>query len=158
MAKILDIPSIQKSINTKHAKFIKKFGNAYHKAIADHDLNLNIIISKIKCICGVFIDEKVINEAIQVESNPFKTIRLLKNGNSSYIDITTNGNDISICGYTFDIKSTSSIFNDDFILFKNVNNDEFDWKNFSISLLDYIHLVIYRRKSVLEINIDLLSK
>ena len=44
---ILDLPLIQKTIHSKHGKFIKDFGTTYEKIIADRELFLNMAAARI---------------------------------------------------------------------------------------------------------------
>lgn len=151
---VLDIPLIQKTIHTKHGKFIKEFGPVYEKVIADHELFSNLVMAKIYCIADILIKENVISEVLDVECSPYRKVKLIKKGNNSYIEITTNGIDVLFTGYTYLSLDTSSLLSNNNEIFNDVNDVDFDWKNFSVKLLDYIHSIIYTRKEAARVRMD----
>jgi len=151
---ILDLPLIQKTIHSKHGKFIKDFGTTYEKIIADRELFLNMAAARINCILDIFIKEKVISEALDIECGPYRKIRLIQKGNNSYVDITTNGIDVKLHGHTYLSLDEDSLFRNRAEYFYNINNVDFDWSDFSAKLLDCIHLTIYTKKEAFRVKID----
>lgn len=151
---VLDIPLIQKTIHTKHGKFIKEFGPVYEKVIADHELFSNLVMAKIYCIADILVKENVISEVLDVECSPYRKVKLIKKGNNSYIEITTNGIDVLFTGYTYLSLDTSSLLSNNNEIFNDVNEIDFDWKIFSTKLLEYIHSIIYTRKEAARVRMD----
>ena len=146
---ILNVPAIQKNIHTQHGKFIKEYGNAVEKVIADHRLFADLVMTKIYRLALIFKEEKVIDEIKMTENGPYREICLSRAVNTTYVNITTNGLVIVLEGYTY-----TTGFDTDFQWprqkFYSVNENEFDWEVFSAKLLDYIHNTIYERKEAME--------
>lgn len=150
---ILDVPSIQKSIHNKHEKFVKEFGPASEKVMADHRLFADLVMAKLYRIALIFSEEKVIDEVKMVEDGYNRGICLSKAGNVTYVKVATNGLVIVLEGFTY-----TTGFDTDFQWpkekFFHVNSDDFDWLDFSIKLLDYIHSTIYERKEAIETRLN----
>jgi len=150
---IINVPAIQKEIHEKHQKFVKDFGSAAEKVMADHKLFADIVMAKLYRIALIYKEEAVIDEVKITEDGPYRKISLCKSGNVTYVDIRTNGIVIVLEGFTY-----TTGFDTDFHWptekFVNVNNDEFNWVDFSRKLLDYIHATIYERKEAMEARLD----
>jgi hypothetical protein len=145
-SEILNVPVIQKTIKECHSKFIKNYGSAIDKVMADRKLFSDIILTKMHRIALIFREEKVI-DTIDISDLGFcKKLVLTKTGYNEYIEVATNGESIYIKGFSYttgfdtDVEHSRSII-------RNVNSDNFDWVNFSSKLLDYIHSVVYERKA-----------
>lgn len=152
--KILDIPSIQKNVKDKHNKFIKEFGPAIEKVVADHKLFADIVIAKLNRIAMIFKEEKVFDDIKIIEFGPYKKITFSKTGYDTYVNIVTNGLEIILQGVTYagfeaDLKMRN-------VKFSEVNSDNFDWNDFSNKMLDYIHAAIYGRKEAGEARLAFL--
>lgn len=149
----LNVPSIQKEIHVRHQAFIKKYGGAIEKVMADHKLFSDIVTAKLSRILLVFKQEAIIDDIKIVEQGPYKKITLSKNGYDTYVVIETNGIEIAFQGYAY----TSDMISDLALLrhkVRDVNTDDFDWVRFSIQLVEYIHKTIYERKEVVEAMLD----
>jgi hypothetical protein len=146
---ILNVPAIQKNIHTQHSKFIKEYGNAVEKVIADHRLFADLVMTKIYRLALIFKEEKVIDDIKMTENGPYREICLSRSVNTTYVNITTNGLVIVLEGYTY-----TTGFDTDFQWprqkFYSVNENDFDWEVFSAKLLDYIHNTIYEKKEAME--------
>jgi len=153
VANILDIPTIQEEIRGKHRKFIKDFGSAIDKVMADHVLFADIVMAKLYRIALVFKEERIIDDVKIIDNGPYKKISLFKNGYATYVNISTNGEIIVLEGFTY-----TSEFDQNFLSLKekirNVNDEKFDWLDFSRKLLDYIHATIYDRKESAEAKLN----
>jgi hypothetical protein len=150
--KILDIPSIQKNVKDKHNKFIKEFGPAIEKVVADHKLFADIVIAKLNRIAVIFKEEKVIDDTKIVDFGPYKKITFSKIGYDTYVNIVTNGLEIILQGITYteaDLRMRN-------VKFSEVNSNNFDWNDFSNKTLDYIHAAIYGRKEAGEARLAFL--
>lgn len=150
---ILDVPTIQKNIHDGHEKFVKEFGSASEKVMADHRLFADLIMAKLYRIALIFKEEKVIDEIKMTEDGPYKKVCLSKTGNTTYINVVTNGMVIVLEGLTY-----ATGFDTNYQWpkekFNHVNSKEFDWVDFSIKLLDYIHSKIYERKDAMEARLN----
>jgi len=111
-----------------------------------------LISTRVYHILLCFREEGIVDEIKNANSYPNK-ITLKKNGFDNYVHVLTNGRTIRIEGYNF--------INDDFRSdiqlpgknYYSVNDMTYDWENFSMELLDYIHTSIYDRKDALEVKI-----
>ena len=150
---ILDVPAIQEEIREKHRKFIKDFGSAIDKAMADHVLFADIVMAKLYRIALVFKEERIIDDVKTIDNGPYKKISLFKNGYATCVNLSTNGEIIVLEGFTY-----TSEFDQNFLSLKekirNVNEEKFDWLGFSRKLLDYIHTTIYDRKESAEVKLN----
>lgn len=149
-SEILNIPVIQEEIHKKHQNFLKEYGGAIEKVMADHKLFADIALAKLHRILIIFKEEKVIDEIQIHEKGPYKYVLLYKTGCDTYINLETNGIVIAIQGYTYQGNDFNSDFGHNKKIIKGVNESDFDWANFSDQLLDYIHGTIYERKEVIE--------
>ena len=150
---ILDVPSIQKNICARHEKFIKDFGSAAEKVVADHKLFADLVMAKLYRIALIFKEEKVIDEIKMTEDGPYRRVHLSRTGNVTYVNISTNGLVIVLEGFTY-----TTGFDTDFQWpkekFFRVNSTDFSWEDFAIKLLDYIHATIYERKEAMEVRLN----
>ena len=150
---ILDVPAIQKNIRTRHEKFIKEFGPAAEKVMADHRLFADLVMAKLYRIALIFKEEKIIDEIKMTEDGPYKKICLSKVGNVTYVNVITNGLVIVLEGLTYaDIYDTGFKYPKE--KFMAVNSNKFDWIDFATKLLDYIHSRIYERKEAMETRLN----
>ena len=152
--KILDIPKIQKMIHNKHDEFVKEYGMEIDKVAADYWLFTGIITAKLNRILFVFKDEKVIDKIDISEEGVFKKLCLSKAGYNAFVNIITNGTVIILenCQNTDVLEGMS--FDRQIQRYNNVNDADFDWVKFSEQLLEYIHVVIYKRKKVFATKLD----
>jgi len=151
---ILDIPTIQQEIKTKHQKFTKKYGAEIEKVFADHRFSICYMVAKLSRIAEVLREEGVIDKIVVNNTQPITEIRLWKEGMVTYLNIYTNGRTILLKGYSYstgfgDIESSSRRYSE-------VDSNDFDWVKFSGELVDYIHSTLYERKEVLETKISLM--
>ena len=151
MTKILDIPKIQKTISKKHSDFIAEMGNMATKVNADHELIIARVASKISRILDCFIEAKAIDKFINLEEQPFKGFHLVKNGFRKSIYIWTDGKDIVIKSSDLLIKNG---LNDSSLgTVYGVDVDKYNWEEFALKLLEYIHLTIYERMETADLKI-----
>lgn len=148
MAKILNIPKIQKDIGKKHVAFLDKIGGALLKVSADHELNIARLSSKISAILDCLIEAKVIDKFIPCEDSSFRSFHLVKNGLKKSVYVLTDGSDIIFEEFNIFIKY--GLHDAAFESMKVENIDNYNWEKFSMDLLDYIHKVIYERKAAIE--------
>jgi len=145
-SEILNVPAIQKTIRDCHGKFIKNYGSAIDKVMADRKLFSDIILTKMHRIALIFREEKVI-DSIDISDLGFcKKLILTKTGCNEYIEVATNGESISIKGFSYTTGFDTDIPHPINII-RNVNSENFDWVGFSGKLLDHIHATIYERKA-----------
>jgi hypothetical protein len=153
--KLLNIPQIQNDIRIKHQKFIRDFGLAAEKVMADHSLLADQIMAKLHRIVLLFREEHIIDDIKIDFSGPCKIMEISKLGNYTRVDLTTNGSVILLEGSTYNMSwDKGTDFQWPKERFLDVNNDEFDWVNFSSKLLDYIHKTIYDRKEAAEAKLE----
>ena len=112
-AKILDVPTIQKEVHDKHQMFIKKYGGAIDKVMADHQLFNDIVTAKLSRILVIFKQETAIDDFNIANNGPYTRITLTKKNYDTYIEIETNGSQIVLKGYTY-----TSDFSSDFEIIK----------------------------------------
>lgn len=148
-SEILNVPAIQKSIRECHQKFLKDYGSAIDKVLADRRLFSDIILTKMYRIALIFREEKIIDDIKISEVGFCKKITITKTSCNDYVDIVTNGESIVMEGfsYTTGFDTDSSHAKESF---RYVNSDDFDWVAFSNKMLDYIHTAIYERKAASE--------
>ncbi len=146
---VLNVPAIQKEIREKHQIFIEKYSGTLEKVMADHRLFADIILAKLHRILVIFKEEKVIDDIKMIDQGPYKKIILCKNGYDTYVEMETNGKVIKLQGFTYTTGFDSDFRHQDQI-FSNANDEEFNWSNFCLELLEYIHGTIYERKEVAE--------
>jgi len=150
---ILDVPSIQKNIHARHEEFVKKYGPAAEKVIADHKLFSDLVMAKLYRIALIFKEEKVVDDVKMTDDGPYRKICLSRSGNVTYVNVATNGLVIALEGFTY-----TTGFDTDFQWpkekFFHVNSDEFNWVDFSAKLLNYIHATIYERKEAIETRLN----
>jgi len=148
MNNVLNIPEIQANIRSNHGKFIKKYGMQIEKVMADHRILVDIISARLHRVILCFKEEGVIDE-IRTHEGLLKTMTLLKNGCSSYIDLVTNGKVVVVKSFISN-ESFDSDFSSGPEYFYGVDKEDYDWVGFSIRLLDFIHSKVYERKDVLD--------
>jgi len=154
MNNIIDLSNIQNKIKTKHIEFINKYGSILDKVMADDKLFSDIVMARLHLIATCFKNENVIDEFTLGENGPIKYIKIGKRGISNYINIETNGKTIKVNGYNY----SDYGFTDD-ILKNNLRQeisdiDSFDWEEFAIKILDFIHEIIYERRKATEIKLN----
>jgi hypothetical protein len=140
---LLDVPSIQKGISNKHKKFIKEYGLEIEKVTSDHRLMVDIMMAKLHRIILIFKDEQVIDNVTIIDEGSHRKIILSKNGYDTNVSIVTNGSAVAFEGVNMDNRWPSEK-----IIVEDI--ETFDWVDFSMGLLDYIHSTIYQRKEVIE--------
>ena len=156
---LINVPQIEKNIKEKHGKFIKSLGGHVEKVVADQRLMIDIIFSRIYRVLICFRETKIIDEITFIEQMPLKTIRIYKIGYNNYVHIITNGHAIMLEGHgfsgsenlTFDMLHLRETIN-------GVDSENYNWTDFSMHLLDYIHSIIYERKSALDTKINSIMK
>jgi len=158
MKEPLNIPQIKKYIKETHTEFMKSLGPQIEKVAADHRLQADIIHARLLPIMICLKEAKVIDDFITSAEGYNKVIKLVKEGYDSYVFITTNGLEILVEGLTYVANLAASDFLldkkfSDKKLFSTVQDDDFDWVDFSETLLDYIHSSIYERQKATEIKI-----
>ena len=151
--KILDIVSIKRSIRKKHKSFIDNVGYIPDMLDADFTLRMARVSSKIFAILRCFQDEKIVDSITEEPTTSmYVSYCLSKCGYSSKINVMTDGRIITFkdLDFSIDIGMGKS-----FYVKKDIecNVDEYDWDEFSNDLLDYIHIVIYRRKESLGVKV-----
>jgi hypothetical protein len=149
----LNIPQIQKEIKEKHKDFISKLGPQIQKVVADNRLLTDLIATRLYHILLCFREEGIIDEIQQSQGYPRK-LTLSKKGFDNYVYVITNGRIIRVEGYN----SVGDDFRSDVQLpgknYHGVDHEVYNWENFSMELLDYIHSSIYDRKDALETKIN----
>lgn len=148
--KNIDIFSIRSKISKIHKKEMFKFGNNIEKVLADHQWNLESVFARIKYILEAFKEEKII-DVINIENcgSCYKLDVSKKNIFSSYVSIITDGEIIVVKGKSY---IEDNIFSDKMVI-REAYTEEFDWENFSIDLLHFIHNFIYLKKKAHEAKI-----
>jgi len=154
MKEFLNVPKIQKELHTRHKEFIEKYGGAVEKLMADHKLFSDIVMAKLNRILIVFKEEMIIDDMQITEQGPYKRITLNKKGYDAYIVIETNGTEIVFQGYTYGGNDFTGDFAHMRHKIRDVNTEDFDWVDFSIQLIDYIHKIIYDRKEAMETRLS----
>ena len=155
---IINIPEIQQEIRNKHKKFLDKFGSLPQKVAADHRLLADKILSKLFRIVVCFKEEKIIDNAKIVENGLLKKIYIKKDGYDNYIYIITNGISVALEGYNYSYNDFASDVNVLKKRFDNINDEDYNWIDFSSQLLDHIHSVIYERQESAETHLESMLK
>jgi len=121
--------------------------------VADNRLLTDLIATRLYHILICFRKEEIIDDIDQSDDYP-KKLTITKKGFDNYVNVITNGRKVRVEGYNID----SDNFMSGHLLpgkdFYEVDDIEYDWENFSIELLDYIHVSIYDRKDALEATIS----
>jgi hypothetical protein len=150
---LIDVPEIYKRITEKHEAFIKSFGPQIQKVVADHRLQTDIVLARMYRIVICFKEAGIFDDAIIRDTYPLKSINLSKKGFDNYIILTTNGQSVMIEGFGYTLG-----FGSDVTLAKKridgVQDEDYDWTDFAMELLDHIHMAIYERKKACETKID----
>lgn len=143
IAKIINVPEIEKQIKSKHKKFLKDVGIFSHKISEDHQLLLTRLVARMTRVIECFIEAKIIDECSPynmpyVDSEYIRCFRLRKKEFTESVYIWTDGRVIAMEGNS-PLKSNQEII-------RNVDLDDFDGVSFCDILLNYIHSTIYSRK------------
>ena len=148
------VPEIQKEINKRHKEFTETYGGLADKLMAEHQLQADIIFTRLFRIMVCFKEEKIIDDALIVEQIPTKKLYISKNGSNNYIYVTTNGRTIWLEGFTSSFDDFISDRPMDKKRILGVDEEDFDWLQFSLDFLDYVHTIIYERKEVTSLRIS----
>jgi hypothetical protein len=154
---LINVPEIESHIEKRHKKFIADFGGTVDKVMADHKLMVDTIISRIQRVLLSFQKKEILDDIGIVEptpQNPIRKIRLQKIGCNNYIDIVTNGKDVKMQGNGFLPEDFNSDNQYDKLVIRDVDSKKYNWTDFSLKLLDYIHSVIYERKNAVNTKLD----
>lgn len=153
--KQFNLIEIKTELSDIHGKFIKKVGQVPFKLDSDNHYFLSRVEVRLSSILKILNDLDVIEvfdeEKVQKHHEESYTVFLLKRkGFSKDIMLWTNGIDIVIrnnhCPIVLDQGK-------DVLIFRNINFDEFDWKEFSKKLLEFIHAVAYNRMKAIELTV-----
>jgi len=148
----INILEIKKEITNRHNEFLKEFSSQIDKVVSDHRLLSEITITKLKYILNAFVEAGIIDGIEDIDYKPYKKLRLFKKDSDNSIYIITNGKSITLEGHNYAVLSGE--FKNIRVGFNDVQDEDYEWKNFYLQLLDYIHAVIYERKEACEAKID----
>jgi len=155
-------PEIRSDIAAKHNAYLKKFGPALSIVAGELELSRTRILAKMKLMSQIFLDNKIIDEAIEMvvsskDGTYPMSMKIGKRGNPMCLYLLNNGMDIiisdsiglAITDHTMD---TRIILVTDqrhvFYKFYNVLNDDFSWDDMANIMLNSIHRTIYDRLDV----------
>lgn len=150
MKNVINISEIRNEITGQHSIFVKEFGTEIDKIVAEHRLLSELAATKLKYILNVFTEEKIIDKIDEISTNtePYKKIKLSKNNCENYIYLVTNGESIILTGSNYSV--VAGVLDMPKKIFRDINEENFDWKTFAKELLSDIHSIIYERKEIGE--------
>ena len=147
--KQINLGAIRKNIKSIHNNFIDKVGIIPSQLDSEKYMDLNIVSAKLSAILKCFVDEKIIDTVEKREKNyDFVEYVIFKKGFCTSIIVSTNGDYI-----VFKDEGFLNTFSDMDLrrqVIRVENIESFDFENFSVVLLDYIHRVMYNRKASLD--------
>ena len=149
----VNVPEIHRLVSEKHIAFISDYGPEIEKAVADKRLLTDIIYSRLYRILLCFQEIGVIDDIKTSDKYP-KEITLSKKGFDNYVHVLTNGHMIRFEGYAYNLNDFASDIAYPAKTYRNVDEEGYDWTNFSVELLDYIHGSIYDRKSAVNVKMS----
>ena len=152
---LIDLPIIQDQIIKKHREFLDKYSMEVDKVVADNRAITDLTFAKMHRLLVSFKEAGVVDELrVLPNKHPLQGVRIMKNALNNYIEVITNGKCIMAqgFGYVADDFQSDSIFPK--IRANDVCNQEYDWSDFAMQLLDYIHIVIYQRKDACETKMN----
>lgn len=149
MSGLQDIVGIRNSVSARHHQFIDTHGGQVSKVLADHALFAELALSKLKYLLNIFVEEKIIDKVEEMpQTEPFKKLRLSREGSNNYIVVVTDGNSTVVEGFNYLI--ISGLQEPNRSIYLNIQGDDFKWGVFAMDVLDKIHAVIYERKEAVE--------
>jgi len=151
------IQEINNAIYEKHNRFLKSVGEIPYKLSADYILLLADTTTKITFIASLLRENGVIDGWEVKNLGECNKFTLYKRGLDFKVDILTNGISICLC------KSNEMIDQNDSTVpgrewHYPSKSDGWNWKNFSNSLLCFIHGSMYKSQESVEINFDSIMK
>jgi len=152
---LIDLPIIQNQIIKKHREFLDRYSMEVDKVVADNRALTDLTFAKMHRLLVSFKEAGIVDELrVLPNKHPLQGVRIMKNALNNYIEVITNGRCIMSqgFGYTSDDFQSDSIFPR--IRVDDVCNQEYDWSDFAMQLLDYIHVVIYQRKDACETKMN----
>jgi len=149
----IDYVEIENKLKTKHDEFIKSLGSFSDKTINDHFLIAETINARIFQIGTGLKRIKAIDNLERIEKNALVGTRLQKYKRFA-IDILTDGDNIVL---NFEgIPQNNNLV--DTLRFNNALSSDFDWENFAIHLLDFIHANFYERSKAAEVKVKMILR
>lgn len=154
----INIDKVKGIIREKHTAFMKKWGHLIEKTEADSNLKLVKIDSKLKLIFKCLKEETVIDgyktfliheEKVQ-DATSYVAYCLYKNNHNIEV-VATNDGIILISGRGASELGLASRFENEHISCSDA--DTFEWNDFAITLVEFIHSSIYRRKDLAMCNL-----
>ena len=150
--KQLNITAIKSNIGHIHREFMDKVGFLPLQLDSQKFLILNMVQAKISAVLSCFREEKIVDK-VETRSDNLDNVeyRLSKNEFCTSVIVATDGKNIVFTDDNFLIKFDYLGCNKETFVIDNIDN--FDWDNFSIKLLEYIHKVMYNRADSLNASI-----
>ena len=153
MSTILNIPEIEKKINSKHNLFLKTYGISVEQSTANDRLLAEKIVAKISRILVCFKDQNIIDMVSHEIEGTWRRIGMSKEGYNDSVSILTNGNRIIL------MKANPVIVEDYEVhvlqrKYVDVDLDSFDWCKFAEELVDFTHETIYNRAKAAKQKIN----
>jgi len=145
---IINVPEIRKEIGIRHKAFVESCDLHIDKTIADKKLVVQIIAARLQRILICFKEEGIIDNVSMENDGPYRKIHISKNGFENSIVFLTDGEKIVLKGKNVLLDM------DDNHVFYDVCSINYDWKECSLEIIDYIHQLIYSRKKVLETRLN----
>lgn len=151
---LMDLPSIQNTIIEKHRAFLDNYSFEIDKVAADHRAFSELIFARLFRVLITFKEASIIDEVNIINKHPLQGARILKNRLNNYVEIVTNGKGIVLQGFGYVFDDFQSDITFPKVKIDDVRGEEYDWADFSMKLLDYIHVVIYQRQEACEAKLD----
>lgn len=154
---------IRKEIHHRHQAFIEKIGSQAGIALSQDLLEHELTLAKIRFIANALLEEGVVDQVSENNIFAFNkffpcSLNLSRTYPSLTVTILNGGNDLIVVDGIIrqDVLSQSLHFSKEgepdsgVKIFENVAQPSFDWQEFSVFLLDFIHQVMYKRKELLN--------
>ena len=157
---IINYQDILAFVKEKHNKFIGNFSSSIEKVLSDFSMEVDLTYARLSFVAKILKDAKVISDykeiEVMVEGTTFpRSIVLFIDYGTSCIYMLNYGRNIFVYeGVAVENPGNLSFLvwsrNEQTKKFYNIFDDEFDWKEFSLYVVDVIHKSSYKRKEVVE--------
>jgi hypothetical protein len=149
---IIDVVSITDDLLERHNEFLALASDdVTDKALHDYILHTEKTAARFLRVMMCFSNIGIIDKPVEfAHPGVFKKYTLGKSGLPSVIDVTIDKSTI-LMSFTGELESirTSSVS------FSDVCEDDFNWNEFSIDVLELIHVRVYNRKRLSEAKVDI---
>jgi len=155
----INIKEIRGIIHGTHKEFLKKIGASSEMVSFQKKVAIETVLARIELINWCFLKEEIIKLVDEFTdsqepfghtlSAPVHRTDIGRESDGPSVSIYTDGSKIVL--ETKVANSAGGVYSQQFM---NVLDDNFDWKKFSIALLDFVHVSLYYYKEAAEEKVN----